>query len=274
MGLATTTLRVGVGALLVGHGLQKLGKVGDSDLDQTAAGFESMGFKPGKPYAAAAAVSETVGGGLLATGFHTPLGASMITGTMTVAIGKIHGKNGLWLTKGGMEYNLALIGAAFAVTEAGPGLLSVDGLLGRRRRGVGWAVAELVVGVAAGAAVVALSNRGASDAPAIVDVAADKVGAAASTVAGAANSVAGSAASVSSSPANGSGAAGHVGDAADKAAAKTAGVAAKAADKVGDVADKAAGKVSDSADKAAGKVADTASSAAGTVGNSPDQPDK
>ena len=29
----------------------------------------------------------------------------MVTGAMTVAIGKVHAKNGFWLADGGMEYN-------------------------------------------------------------------------------------------------------------------------------------------------------------------------
>jgi putative oxidoreductase len=164
MGLATTTLRIGLGALMAGHGLQKLaGKFGGPGLEETAAGFEHMGFRPGRPYATAAALSETVGGGLLAAGLFTPLGAAMVTGAMTVAIGKVHGKNGLWLTKGGAEYNLILIGTAFAVTEHGPGFPALDGLITKRRKGFIWAIIELGVGVASGLAVMSLASRTAGD---------------------------------------------------------------------------------------------------------------
>jgi putative oxidoreductase len=163
MGLASTTLRLGTGGLLAGHGLQKLGKLGGDGLEATAAGFEHMGFRPGRPYATAAAVTEAVGGTLVAAGLLTPLGAAMTTGVMTVAIGKVHGKNGLWITKGGMEYNLAIIATVLAITESGPGHLALDGLITKRRKGIGWALAELVVGVASGAAVMALANRGGDD---------------------------------------------------------------------------------------------------------------
>jgi putative oxidoreductase len=162
MGLATTTVRVGLGSLMAAHGLQKLaGKFGGAGLDATAQHFESMGLSPGRTYATAAGVTETVGGGLLAAGMLTPVGAAMVTGAMTVAIGKVHAKNGMWSTKGGMEYNLLIIGAAFALTEAGPGVLAIDGLLTKRRSGFGWALLELAAGVAAGAGVLALASRNA-----------------------------------------------------------------------------------------------------------------
>ncbi|MHB8506613.1 MAG: DoxX family protein, partial [Acidimicrobiales bacterium] len=161
MGLATTTLRIGLGGLMAGHGLQKLaGKFGGAGLDAAAQGFERMGFEPGKPYATAAGIAETVGGSLLAAGIWTPLGAAMITGAMTTAIAKVHAKNGVWASDGGFEYNATIIAAAFAITEAGPGFPALDGLITKRRKGFGWAALELALGVGAAAATIALSERG------------------------------------------------------------------------------------------------------------------
>jgi putative oxidoreductase len=169
MGLASTTLRIGLGSVMAGHGLQKLaGKFGGPGLEGASAGFEQMGMQPGRPYATAAALTETVGGSMLALGFHTPLAASMITGAMTVAIGKVHGKNGLWLTGGGYEYNALIIAAVFALTDQGSNFPSVDGLVAKRRRGLFWAIFELVAGVASGLAVMKLAERTgpkSSDAP-------------------------------------------------------------------------------------------------------------
>jgi len=160
MGLATSALRMGLGGIMAGHGLQKLaGKFGGPGLDGASQGFEAMGFKPGRQFATAAGAAETVGGGLLATGLLTPFGAAMVTGVMTSAILKVHRKNGLWVTDGGMEYNLMIIAAAFAVTEHGPGFPALDGLITKRRKGIGWALFELAVGVAAGVGVVALAER-------------------------------------------------------------------------------------------------------------------
>jgi putative oxidoreductase len=231
MGLATTTLRIGLGGLMVGHGLQKLvGKFDGPGLDATGAGFEQMGMSPGKSYATAAALTETIGGGLLVAGLLTPLGASMVTGAMTVAVGKVHGKNGMWLAKGGMEYNLTLIGAAFAVTEHGPGFPAFDGLITKRRKGFGWAVAELVTGVAGGLGVMALADR----TRAAVPEAADKLAGAASD------------------------AAAKISDTASEAAERVSGAATAVAQKVNDAADSVSEKASDAANAVSEKAADAA----------------
>jgi putative oxidoreductase len=244
MGLATTTLRIGLGGLLVGHGLQKLaGKFGGPGLDGAAEGFEKMGLSPGRTYAAAAGLTETIGGGLLATGLFTPLGAAMVTGAMTVAIGKVHGKNGLWVTKGGMEYNLVLIGAAFAVTEHGPGIPALDGILAKRRKGFGWALAELAAGVAGGAGVIALANRGGSATSSLADKVSDLADSAADKVS----------------------------DAADTISDKVGGAADTISDKAGDTADTLTDKAGDAADTIsdkAGDAADAASDAADKVSTS------
>ena len=83
------------------------------------------------------ALSETIGGGLTALGFLSPLGPAMIMGTMAVAIKKVHLKNGLWSSNKGYEFNLTLIAASFALAADGPGLLSVDWMLGKQRKGLG-----------------------------------------------------------------------------------------------------------------------------------------
>lgn len=165
MGLAATTFRIGLGSMIVGHGLQKLaGKFGGPGLEGTAGFMEAIGMSPGRPYATAAALTETIGGGLLATGFLTPIGASMATGVMTVAIGKVHAKNGFWGQEGGYEYPLFVIASAFALTEQGPSFPALDGLITKKRKGFGWAAFELVAGVAAGVGVMALAGKTATSA--------------------------------------------------------------------------------------------------------------
>ena len=153
-------LRILIGVLMMGHGLQKLkGWFGGYGLEATGQAFEGMGLRPGKAHATASGLSETVGGALLATGFLTPLGAAMITGGMTVAIERVHLKNGLWVADGGYEYNLVLIASAFALSAAGPGALSLDDALGTGRRGAGVALAELAAGAVGGAAVIARAGQ-------------------------------------------------------------------------------------------------------------------
>jgi len=153
-------LRATVGGLMCGHGLQKLnGSFGGPGLKGTEQTMRAIGMEPAKPQAWAAALSETVGGGLTAAGFLSPLGPAMITGTMAVAMKKVHLKNGLWLSKGGYEYNLMLIAAAFALAGEGPGLLSIDGLIRKQRSGPMWAIAQLALGLGVAAATMAVADR-------------------------------------------------------------------------------------------------------------------
>jgi putative oxidoreductase len=137
-------LRAVVGALFMGHGLQKLaGWFGGHGLDATAKGFDSMGLRPGKVHATAAGVAETAGGALLLSGTATPVAAGMLTGTMTVAIRKVHLPKGVWASQGGYEYNMVLLAALFAITAAGPGAAALD----EGHAGTGWAFAEFAAGV-------------------------------------------------------------------------------------------------------------------------------
>jgi putative oxidoreductase len=146
MRLGTALLRTVIGALFIGHGLQKLaGWFGGYGLEATGGAFEQMGLRPGKVHAGAAGVAETAGGALLIAGTATPFAAAMLTGTMTTAIEKVHWQKGVWNTEGGFEYNAVLIAALFAITADDDGN--------------GWAIAELAAGVAGGLAVAKLAAR-------------------------------------------------------------------------------------------------------------------
>jgi putative oxidoreductase len=156
MRLGIALLRVVIGALFMGHGLQKLaGWFGGYGLDATGGAFESMGLRPGKVHATAAGVAETAGGAMLVVGAATPLAAAMLTGVMTTAVEKVHLEKGVWATDGGYEYNLVLTAALFAITAGGPGALALDS----KRAGTGWAFAALTAGVAGGLAVAKLGTR-------------------------------------------------------------------------------------------------------------------
>jgi putative oxidoreductase len=159
--VGTALLRSIVGVLFIGHGLQKLaGWFGGYGLKGTGAAFESMGLRPGRAHAAAAGTSETVGGALLAGGLLTPLGASLLSGTMLTAIRKVHFAKGVWVSNGGYEYNLVLLAIVFALTDLGPGEWSLDRVLGTRRSGPSWALAQLAAGAVGSAAAVAIGVRG------------------------------------------------------------------------------------------------------------------
>ena len=153
-------LRVTVGSLMLGHGLQKLaGGFGGPGLQATRESMGTIGQHPAKHQGLAAALSETVGGGLTAAGLFSPLGPAMVTGAMLVAIKKVHAKNGVWVSQGGYEYNATIIAAALSLATSGPGILSLDGLLGRQRAGPRWGVLALALGAGGAAAALAVSDR-------------------------------------------------------------------------------------------------------------------
>jgi putative oxidoreductase len=146
MRVGHAALRATIGALFVGHGLQKLaGWFGGPGIKNLAGGFEQMGLKPGKAHAVAAGVSEAAGGALLISGRANPIAGTLLTGTMTTAIEKVHFSKGVWNTNGGYEYNLVLVAALFAVTAEEDGL--------------GWALAQLAAGVGGGLAASRLPAR-------------------------------------------------------------------------------------------------------------------
>lgn len=162
MGIGRLALRATVGGLMLGHGLQKLnGSFGGPGLEGTTKVMEAIGMHPAQHQAKAAALSETVGGALTLAGLMSPLGPSMIIGTMTVAIAKVHAKNGVWVQKQGFEYNATLIAAAAALAEMGPGPLSLDGLRRKQRSGFAWTLAAAGVGAGAAYAAMALAERSA-----------------------------------------------------------------------------------------------------------------
>ena len=165
MDLGRTALRFVIGPLFVGHGTQKLfGWFGGHGPDGTGAFFEQLGLKPGKRHATGAGAAEAVGGALLTLGALTPVAAGLITGTMITAIRKVHLAKGPWSTNGGYEYNLTLIAAMLALTEAGPGRPSVDAAVFPWLKGNGFALAEFAAS-AAGAALLT-ADRTSAEPPA------------------------------------------------------------------------------------------------------------
>ena len=149
MDLGRLFLRGVVGPLFVGHGTQKLfGWFDGHGPDGTGGFFESIGLRPGKRHATAAGAAEAAGGALLTLGALTPVASSLISGTMITAIRKVHLQNGPWVTGNGYEYNLTLIAAMAAITEAGAGRPSVDEALFGSLKGKGWALAALTAAAA------------------------------------------------------------------------------------------------------------------------------
>ena len=124
--LALFALRLVVGVLFIGHGAQKLfGWFGGYGLKGTAGWLESIGVKPGHLFAVVAGLSEALGGLLLVIGFALPVAAVLLGSAMVVAIVKVTGANGLWITSNGFEYNLVLLVVVVTLAFTGAGRIAL-----------------------------------------------------------------------------------------------------------------------------------------------------
>lgn len=124
-------VRLVAGVLMAAHGSQKLfGWFGGFGLVGTGGFFESLGFRPGRLFAAAAAITEFVGGLLIAVGFLGPVGPALVLAVMIVAAVSAHWHNGLFAGSNGIEVPLLYGIVAILLTLGGPGSYSVDGLFG------------------------------------------------------------------------------------------------------------------------------------------------
>src|SRR3954466_2645322 len=151
--------RLVLGTLMAAHGSQKLfGWFGGYGLAGTGGFFEQLGFRPGRVFAAAASLAEITGGILLALGFLGPIGSALIISVMIVAAVSVHWSHGLFATTNGIEVPLLYATGALTLALTGPGVYSLDAVLGLDRLwtpGLAWAaVAAGVLG-----AVVTLAAR-------------------------------------------------------------------------------------------------------------------
>jgi putative oxidoreductase len=94
--------------------------------------MESMGMRPGKPWAFLAGASEFGGGALTLLGFLNPFGPLGSIGAMAMATAKVHRGKPIWVTSGGAELPVTNIAIALALAVAGPGKYSLDCALNLR----------------------------------------------------------------------------------------------------------------------------------------------
>ena len=170
MNLGKLVLRLVVGSLFVGHGLQKLrGSFGGPGLEGATQMMGALGMHPARRNALAASLTETVGGAAIALGAATPFAAAGLIATMLTAVRKVHLPNGVWNHGGGYEYNAVLMAVVAALADDGPGRISVDALAGRSRWGLGWGLFAVAAGVAGSTGAIELAKRSAPEAPSTDD---------------------------------------------------------------------------------------------------------
>jgi|ERR1041385_3772617 putative oxidoreductase len=146
--------RLIIGLLMAGHGAQKaFGWFGGYGLDGTGKFMESLGFRPGRLFAGAAAWGEIVSGLLIAAGLLGAVGPALMLSVMIVAAGTVHWKHGVFVNSNGIEVPLLYATAAIALALTGPGAFSLDAVAGLQLlSSPQFAWAALIVGAIGGLA--------------------------------------------------------------------------------------------------------------------------
>jgi putative oxidoreductase len=160
--VAGVILRAALAGTMIAHGVRHA-----RTLEGTAGWFGSIGFDKPELQAKASAAVEIGSGVALALGLATPLSASAVVGTMSVAYMSVHRPNGYFVIKEGWEYVGFISAASLAASALGGGRLSVDRLLGLHTAGtpVTRAAVTAALGVAGAAVQLALFWRSPERAP-------------------------------------------------------------------------------------------------------------
>ena len=129
--IALPLLRLTMGLILVPHGCQKLfGWFGGLGFEKFTEIFDKIGWHPAFFWVALVALTESVGGLLLAFGFMTRFAAAAIMIFMLNAMWSTSAKGFFW-AQGGMEYPLLIGIVALVFLIKGGGRFSVDHALGK-----------------------------------------------------------------------------------------------------------------------------------------------
>jgi putative oxidoreductase len=123
--------RLVLGLLMAAHGTQKLfGWFGGYGIAGTGGFLETLGFRPGRTFAATAALTEVIGGLLVAAGLLGPVGPALMLTVMIVAAVSVHWNHGVFAANNGIELPLLYGTGALTLALTGPGVFSLDALAG------------------------------------------------------------------------------------------------------------------------------------------------
>jgi putative oxidoreductase len=129
--IALPLLRLTMGLILVPHGCQKLfGWFGGAGFEKFTEIFDKIGWHPAVFWVALVALTESVGGLLLAFGFLTRFAAAAIMIFMINAVWATSAKGFFW-AQGGMEYPILIGVVALVFLIKGAGRFSVDHAFGK-----------------------------------------------------------------------------------------------------------------------------------------------
>jgi putative oxidoreductase len=124
-------LRLVMGLTLFPHGCQKLfGWFGGAGFEKFTEIFDKVGWHPAVFWVALVALTESLGGLMLAFGFLTRFAAAAILIFMLNAMWFTSAKGFFW-AQGGMEYPLLIGTVALVFLIRGGGKYSIDHALGR-----------------------------------------------------------------------------------------------------------------------------------------------
>jgi putative oxidoreductase len=127
--LALFALRVGLGAIMIAHGKEKV----FGGMAKHIAFLHSIGVPAPTLMGYLSAGAEFIGGILLVVGLFTRFAAFATLVDMLVAIFKVHLKNG-FTGQGNYQFPLALAVIAFALIFYGAGEISLDWAFGKKGR--------------------------------------------------------------------------------------------------------------------------------------------
>ncbi len=161
--LGLLLLRVGFGALLIAHGLNKVfgwwGGTGMSGLRDT---LTEMGYRHADILSYVAAGTQITAGVLLVLGLFTPLAAAAAlayqVNTVLAGVNSDGGHNLAFFAPQGHEYDLTLAVIAAVITLVGPGRYGFDAGRGWARRPFIGSFFALLLGIGAGVGVWVLLN--------------------------------------------------------------------------------------------------------------------